>query len=371
MKTRFVVAILSAGLVSSSCAGQWPIRLPPRETWVTAPSPSEPLDISFEAIAQTAAKTQQRDIAAAWALITPAIAAEWFHAKAVQRGIQPLALILYNGSPDPYWFDPASASPRPISPERAAQRLSSIHPVVTAGRYVTWLALLPLSLVFVSVVEPSTGLEFTTMEEIVRRPTRSNRLDLQAQLMRYELPAGSLGPGETRAGLLLIHPPVLGDPLSVTLVNGRTHEPLVLSWNAQPAPSSSFYDTTYETVWNAAVQAAAAIPSWSVVSTDKTQGRILVRRRLSMKFLGGSRPPPITITVVPVSPEQTQTTLTDSPSRRQAFWFLASTQNSHAFFDGLTARLPSKTPPSAQAPPPPQPQPLPGRLRGDSSAQTY
>jgi len=371
MKIQFVAAALSVCLVCSSCAGSWPLRLPPRETWVAAPTPSTSIDLSFETIAQTAAKTQRQDIAAAWALITPETAAGWFHASAVQRGIQPLALILHNGSADPYWFDLASVSPRAIPSDRAARRLSSTHPLVTAARYVEWLTFLPLSLVFVSIVEPSTGLEFPGMEEVICRPTSSHPLDLQAQLMRYELSAVSLDPGETRAGLLLIHPPALGDRLSVKLVNGRTHEPLVLSWNAQPAPLIHFYDTTYETVWNAAVRATAAVPSWSVVSTDKTQGRILVRRRSSVKFLGDSRPPPITITVVPVSPQRTQITLIDLPSRRHALWLMTSTQKSSAFFDDLTAQITPKTPPSAQASPPPQPQQLPERLKTGSSAQPY
>ncbi len=371
MKIRFVAAALSVCLVCSSCAGSWPFCLPPRQTWVAAPTPSASINLPFETIAQTAAKTQQQDIAAAWALITPETAAGWFHAAAVQRGIQPLALILHNGSADPYWFDPASVSPRAISPDRAARQLSSAHPLVTAARYVKWLTLLPLSLVFVSIVEPSTGLEFPGMEEVIRRPMYSDPLDLQAQLMRYELPAVSLDPDETRAGILLIPSPALGDRLSVKLVNGRTHEPLVLSWTAQPAPIVYFYDTTYETLWNAAVRTAAAIPSWSVVSTDRTQGRILVRRRSLVKFLGGSRPPPITITVVPVSPQRTQITLRDLPSRRHALWFMTSTQKSRVFFDDLTAQITPKTPPSTQASPPAQSQQLPERLSTGSSAQPY
>ena len=371
MKTRFVAAALSVCLVCSSCAGYWPFRLPPRETWVAAPAPSASIDLSFETIAQTAAKTQQQGITAAWTLITPETMAGWFHGEAIQRVIQPLVLILHNGSADPYWCDPTSISPRSISPDRAARQLSSAHPLMTAVRYVKWLTLLPLSLVFVSVIEPSTGSEFPSMEEAIRRPMRSDALALQAQFMSRELPAGPIGPDETRAGILLIHPPALGDRLSIKLVNGRTHEPLVLNWNAQPTPVLHSYNTGYETVWNAVVKVATAVPSWCVVSTDKAQGRILVRRRSLVKFLGDSSPPPITITVVSVSPHQTQVTLVTLPSRRHAIWFMASTQKGSAFFDDLTIQITPKPPPETPAPPVPQPQKLPRPLRDGSSVKTF
>jgi len=240
-------------------------------------------------------------VAVALALIDPQRTKETFRADLVRRGVQPLMVVIHNGSDQPYVFHKANVGSRAIPAGKAAQR-AYVHPTVTAARFVKWLIFLIPGLVFESIVEPASTLDFPGIEEAARRPSVPNHRALRDEFARHEIADAEIWPGRDHAGVMFIRPPKLGSVIPVTLVNARTQQPLVFEMPTPPPVYTALhaYGYPYEEVWDGAVHVATRIVSWKVLSNDKAAGVIAVRKgwffspwktrmTIAVQRLGGER----------------------------------------------------------------------------------
>ena len=343
-RRRVVVTWGLALLLPCLGCGYFPLRWPKRELW--SAGWTEPLTITLplgDAVVLPVRVEQERVMVAA-EFLDPERTVDVFHANLLRNHIQPLLLVLRNGSEQPYRFRKADVDARYV-PAAQAARWACVHPAVTAARLIRWGVFFLPGLLMESVVEPTTTLDFPVFEELARRPERTDSRQIIVEFQRHEIADGDIGPDEIRAGAMFLRPPRLGSVIAVRLVNARTQQPLVLKIPAPPPvyEAHGTYPHSYETVWNAALEAGARIKSWRVASSDPKTGVIAVRHGL--RFLTWSTVTRITIAVHALAEARpaplTQVTVQSTLRRRDTTGSGEHSRTIEQFFFELGGALPA------------------------------
>ncbi len=137
-----------------------------------------------------------------------------FDVDLLRRGIQPLVIEISNHSGTAYRFTKAHVDAQYIPADRAA-RYSYPNPVITTLRLAWWLvSFVPVMLFAQSVTEAAN-----------RRPTMNR--DVRRDYAQGEITDATISPNGTLTGMLFIAPRKPGTPLTITLLNASTQEPLV------------------------------------------------------------------------------------------------------------------------------------------------
>ena len=333
---RLVSLGLALALSSLSCGGYRPIRWPRSDLWTPSPVEAFTIQLPDADLMRDAGRVQKDNVSVAVALLDPQRTKETFHADLVRHGVQPLMVVIHNGSDQPYVFHKADVGSRAIPAGKAARR-AYVHPTVIAARFVKWLFFLIPGLVFESIVEPASTLDFPGIEEAARRPSVPPHRAIRDEFARHEIADTEIGPGRDHTGVMFVRPPKLGSVIPVTLVNARTQQPLVFEMPTPPPVYTALheYGYPYEEVWDGAVDVARHIVSWKVLSNDKAAGVIAVRKG----WFFSPRKTRMTIAVQKLGDEHTQVTVQSPLRRTTSVGYGEHSRTIDRFFDELDKRF--------------------------------
>ncbi len=296
-------ALLSGVLALSSlgCGGYFPLRWPRSELWT--PSQAAPLTISLslEDAQALPLHVEKEGVTVSAEFPDPERTAGLFHVNLLRNGVQPLFLIIHNGSNQPYRFSKAGVDGGYL-PAVSAARWAQVHPAVSLARLIKWGLFFIPGLIVESVAEPTTTLDFPVLEAAAQRPPRTDHRQITAEFLRLEIADGEIGMDGTLTGVLFIRPPTLGRVIAMRLVNVQTQQPLVVEIPTPPPVyvTHRTYPNTEDAVWDAAMKGTAKMKSWRVTSSDPETGVIAVRHGLTV--LGWTSAVRITITVKKLDP---------------------------------------------------------------------
>ena len=360
--------MIALTLPCAGCGGYFPLRWPSRELWSAPPTAPFVLALPLDASDLLPARAEADGVTVSGVFPDPARTLELFHAHLLRNRVQPLLLRIHNGSGQAYRFTKADVDAR-VVPASEAGRWACTHPVATAARFITWGAFLLPGVLFESVVEPATTMDFPIIEESAKRPAVPACGPILAEFIRQEIADGEIGPDATRAGVLFLRPPALGAAVTIRLVNARTRQPLVLALPTPPAryETQALYSFPKETVWEAAVRAAGRMKSWRVTSSDPTAG--IIEARHGIDVFGWTTKTRITVTVREVDPSQrpprsteddaapekppvhlTQVALQSTLRRADSAGVSEHSRTIDRFFSELPSLFPAPVPPPAEPP---------------------
>ena len=162
---------------------------------------------------------------------------EIFNTDLLRKQIQPISIMIHNGSGQPYEFTKANVEAQHVSAGDAA-RAAYPNPILTGVRVVKWLVLvIPVSIAkfFVNIIP---AFYFPSISEANRRPVLSS--DVRAEFLQVEIPDKTIAPNESLEGFVFVRPLPVGKPLRFSLVNPKTQQPLVFDIPvATPASSDT------------------------------------------------------------------------------------------------------------------------------------
>lgn len=276
---RHLVFSLSLILGLSSLGCYCPVRWPRRELWASSVETRPPIQLPQIDVSTASGHAEQDGVSVLLTFIDRRRAQELFHTDLLGRGVQPLVMVLRNGSGQTYRFEKAHVDVPIIPAARAAQR-SLVHPVVRVARFVKWgIWFLPGWLVE-SIVEPTLTLDFPGLEEAAQRPPTPDRQGVTADFLQHEMADGELGPDSVQTGMVFIRPLRMGQSISVRLINVHTQQPLVLRIPPPPLVyvERREYPHPYEKTWEAVVHTASTTKTWRIASADREQGILVVRK---------------------------------------------------------------------------------------------
>ncbi len=334
------LALLLA-LSSVGCGGYWPIRRPRSDLWSPTTITRPPIELPNRTLEDYPGRLEKNGVSVAVELIDPSRTQGLFHADLVRDGVQPLMVVIHNGSDQAYVFSKANVDRHYLPAEQVA-RLAYVHPIETIAHHIRWLAFLVPGVVFETVIEPASTLDFPGMEEAARRPAIPDNRSTKADFLNHQIADAEVLPGHSLAGVLFIRPPKLGSLIPVTLVNAQTRQPLVFEIPTPPPLYTVVRKYTHpsQRVWDAAVKAAARLPSWRVVSNSPTSGVITVRK--GMPFLMWSNAARITIAVQKINPGRTQVTLASTIPWADSRGYGEHSPTIDKFFEALDRQLPRR-----------------------------
>ena len=343
---------LVLALSSLGCGDYWPVRWPRSDLWTHHRSVRPPIQLSQGGAAIALGRIQKDDVEVVVELMDAFQTKEAFHADFVGSGIQPMHVLIHNGSDHPYRFRKAEVDARYLPAASVARRVY-IHPGEIVADLVKWVAWFIPGFVFESVVEPATTLDFPGIEEAARRPPTPDNQSIKADFMKHEIADAEIGPNGSLEGVMFIRPPKLGGVLRVKLLNARTQQPLVFELPTPPPvyTQGRLYSHPYEKVWDAVLTAISGVRGWRVLASDKPKGLISVRK--GVKLLGWTRAVQMTVAVEKIDDRLTQVKLEMPLPRSTTATYGTYSPSIEKFFQALDRLLPGKPPPS-QAKPTPQ-----------------
>jgi len=260
------------------------------------------------------------------------------------HGIQPLLMRIQNDSDQPYHVQKAWMNLR-VHPAIRVARYASQGPTKTAMRNVRWLLFLVPGVVFSSLIEPLTTIDFPAMQEAARRPPKPVNRQIEADFAKAELPDAVIGPGESVAGVVFASR-LRGDRLLLTLTNAQTQEPLTIEVRLSPPELDSQtheYAVPYATVWKAAVRAASSVRSWTVRSISTDHGVITVTKGL--RWWPWIAQMQLAVTVEQIDAARTQVRIFRVMPKTQAVVSAGKQVGIDRFFQELETVLPAPVPP--------------------------
>ena len=343
--TRVLLGLLlSCGSVG--CGGYWPLRWPNQALWTPAPSERNPIPLPLDEAETFSSQVTQEGVTIAADLLDWVRARELFQTDLVRHQIQPLLLVIRNGSDQPYTFRKTSVGV-PTIPAEVAARWAIVHPTVQAARTLRWLTFFLPGLIFESVIEPLTTMDFPGIEEAAQRPPRSERHHIIEEFVTREIPDGEIDPGHTLAGALFIRPLPLGSVIPLTLMNTRTQQPLVLHV-ALPPPiygASREYPAARDAVWRVALRTSTAMASWRLTSVDATQGVIVARTGVT--FLRWTTASQLTVTIQSVAAQRTKVDIRSTLLRADSLHYGEHSRTIDRLFETLDGAFPQTIAPTA------------------------
>lgn len=342
MRFRRLAALSLAFLFSVGCSSYCPVRWPRRELWAASVESAPPITMPSSNLSAYPDHLEREHVAVAVEFMDPSRANNLLHVDAATHGIQPLMIVIRNGSDQPYQFSQAGVGARIVPAARVAS-LAGPRPVATVLRHLKWLAFLVPGFLFDTVVEPATTFEFPGMQDASQRPARFNRQQVSADVVAHEIADAVIAPGSSHAGLLFIRRPAPDGQLSITLTNTQTRQPLVFDVPIPPPMHVERHDYPhpYPMVWDAALRAAARVPGWRITSTDEAQGAILVS--VSRGILWRTTGAPIHITLQRVSGVQTRAVIESRLQRPDHTGRGEHIRTIGGFLSRLAALLPEPT----------------------------
>ena len=271
-----------------------------------------------------------------------------FGADLVGHRIQPLMLVLHNGSDQPYQFNKTNFGASYLPAAQVAQQ-AKVHPIITAVHWLKWMVFVIPGFVMEAVVEPASTLDFPNFEEAAHHPPAANPQGAEAAFRDAEIADQEIPPDTTCVGLLFVRQPAQGATIPITLVNAKTHQPLL--FNVTPPPPSyrvtHRYPHSYDVVWNAAIEAVSHVPGWQTRSIDHDAGVVTIRS--TRHYLFWKTTSQLILTIQPVEHHQTQLTFRFllRPGQRTGTTGQVTMER---FFSELNRLLPASTLPPLQAP---------------------
>ena len=148
---------------------------------------------------------------------------EIFNADLLRKNIQPISIMIHNGSGYSYEFAKAKVEAQAIAAGEAA-RAAYPNPALTGVRVVKWLVLwVPVSIAkfFVNIIP---AFYFPSISEANRRPLLAG--EVRDEFAQVEIPDKTIAPNESVDGFLFARPLPPGRPLHLSLVNAQTRQPL-------------------------------------------------------------------------------------------------------------------------------------------------
>lgn len=332
--------------VSLGCGGYRPVRWPRSELWAPSRSVRPPIQLPGSGTATSLGRIQKDSVEVAVEFLDARRTKEAFHADFLRNGLQPIRVLIQNGSDQPYLFRKADVDRRYLPAASVARRVY-VHPAETVARLVKWVAFFIPGLVFESIVEPMTALDFPGIQEAARRPPTPDNRSIKADFLKHEIADAKILPNGSLAGVMFIRPPKLGSVLTVKLFNARTQQPVVFDIPMPPPvyAEAHTYSHPYEKVWDAVLTTSNDIRSWRLVASDKPTGRITVRK--GMKLLMWTNAVQMTVAVEQLDERRTQVRLEMPLPRSTTAAYGTPRPSIEKFFQGLAQLLPA-------APPPPQ-----------------
>ena len=353
---------LTVVLSTSGCGGYVPLRWPRRDLWASNASPRRPIKLPTNDAVAYPGRVEQEQVAVAVELLDSRRTKEVFGVDFVRNGIQPLMVVIRNDSAHTYLFRKTNVDQRYIPAERAA-RMASPHPALQAARVIRWLVFLLPGVIFESIIEPATTLDFPGIEEAASRPPSSNRQRIKADFLQEEISDGPIRSNSSRAGVLFVRPLQLGSVIRLPLVDAQTQQSLLFELPTPPPLYLEHHDYPYpsERVWEAVTNTIASIRSWHVVSSDHDSGVIVVKRGFT--FLKWTTAMQMTVAIQTRHDRTTQVELRSPLRRTDSAGYGVHSLSIDQFFDRLEVALPRKVlrPPTSTAPAQSVvPQPTPG-----------
>ena len=353
----FIQAGLSLLLTLSSvgCGGYFPLRWPRSDLWSAPTNPAAFIRLPSSDLAAYPNQVQKDRVSVVVELIDREQAKQQFHADLLGVKVQPLMLVIHNGSDQTYAFRKADVV-QGYLPAASVARWAYVSPLETIARSLKWATFFLPGLVFESVIEPMTTLDFPGIEEAAQRPPPPNNQLIKSDFMRHEIADAQIRPNSTLAGVLFTRPLKLGSVIPVTLINAQTQQPLVVEVSVPPPlyTESHTYYASYDAVWETAVKTAAGLRAWRVTSTDKNSGTMTARKGVT--FLRWSTATTVTLRIQKVNERRTTVRL-ESPLRRSdstAYGERSPTVDK--FFLELDRKLPTTEEQPAEKPSSSQPQ---------------
>ncbi len=335
---------LSLALLSFNvgCSSYRPIRWPRRELWAASVESAPPITIPSSKLSAYPNHLEQDHVAVAVEFIDPLRAKDLLHVDPAKHGVQPLMIVIQNGSGQSYRFDKTDVGARVVPAARVAS-WAGPHPVVTVLRYLKWAAFFIPGFIFDTVVEPATTFEFPGIQDASQRPARFNRQQMSADLVEHEIADTAIAPDAAHAGFLFIRTPAPDGRLSITLTNARTRQPSIFDVPIPPPMHVERYDYPhpYPMVWDAALRATARVPGWRITSTDEAHGLILVSasRGILWRTMGA----PIRITLQRVTNVRTRAVIESRLQRPDHTGRGEHFRTIGGFLNRLAALLPKPT----------------------------
>lgn len=283
-------------LSMAGCGGYRPVRRPSEELFHAQPWQRPPIRLPSQDLAQYPSRVSRDGVDVVAELINPQQTRETFSLNLVPHGIQPLLVIIHNGTPRTLLFKKANVDRRYIPARRVARR-AYIPPYVTALRQARWIALVPVGLAFHMVIEPTSTLDFPGIHDLTQRPPTPDNRAIRAEFERQEIPDGPIEPDHTISGALFVRPIKLGSVLEIPLLDAQTLEPVRIDVVTPPAKyvAEQRYPQSWEMVQDAARLAIKQIPSWRLIAEDRQTGTFSVRR--GVRCFGWGTATQMTITV--------------------------------------------------------------------------
>lgn len=323
---------------SMGCGGYWPVRRPRSDLWSAGTRPVVPIQWPMSESSEPSIRLQQEQVSISVDLPDARQTKAIFHADLLSHHIQPLHLTIHNGSERPYLFRKASLDAHYI-PAHDAARWACVPPIISGIEHLRWATFVLPGLLFETLIEPVTTFDFPGMEEAASRPLASNRREVVEDFVAHEFPDGPIAPGSAQSGVVLIHPPLLGRSLPLTLTDVTSQQPLVFDLPIPPPVYAAVhtYPQPYDVVWGSTLNAASRIRIWKMVNSDAHQGLVNIRKGISLWIW--SRATPITVTLQRIDETHTSVTV-HSPLRATTTVGLGvHSPTVDQFFDELDARL--------------------------------
>ncbi|MBI2885187.1 MAG: hypothetical protein HYY15_03330 [Candidatus Omnitrophica bacterium] len=345
-------------LAAGGCRWSYsPVRRPSSTLWVAAPNPSQRIQLPSRAVTEYPLVVREGPITVGVDIVDAVRSREYFGADLLRRGIQPLLLVVANDGDRPYALPPAFVSAR-IVPAQRASAYASQTVAGRVGRHIQWLAFFVPGLVFSSVIEPLTTLDFPGIQDASARPVRSANREIRQDFVSHELAPGPIEPGAARSGVVYVRRLPSGSILTLSLNDPQGGEPLQVRVPLPLEPVDAqwhVYAASKDDAWKAVAATAAKIGSWRVLATDPDAGTIRVQK--GVRWLGIGNRMQITLMVQPQEGGRVQVgAQTELPGGQAAS--VGASRSLQRFFTELDLKL---APWVAPEPPPEPAAPQAGR----------
>ncbi len=279
--------ILSAALtVAGGCGGYRPVRWPSATLWVAAPAEVHRIRLPERSLTEYPVVLHEGSLSVGVDVVDADRAQEWFSVDLLAHGIQPLLLAVSNEGNQTKLLAPDFLSVRMI-PARRVAAYASQSLVGRTAQHVRWVAWFVPGLLFSSIVEPLTTLDFLGMEEISARPARSPNREIRADFVSHELAPGPVEPQATRSGVVFVRRLAPDRRLTLTVRDPQGGEPVRIEIQAPLEPVDAQwhrYAVSKDQAWKAATAAAASIKNWRVQDADPDAGTMQISK--GVRWLG-------------------------------------------------------------------------------------
>lgn len=341
---RLTALGLGLALLNAGCGGYWPLRWPARDLWAAIPGARPSIGVPIGPLKDYSYQLTQDGVAVGIELLTPAQARGMFQVELARNGIQPLLVAIQNTSAQTWRLRKSEMGLRVIPASRVAA-LACPDPVHTLARYVKWLAFVIPGLLFETVIEPASTLDFPILHQTSRHPAASGCRYIREDFVRQELADGEIAPGQLRSGVVFVPPVRLGSTVSITLAAAGSQEKAAWVFPTPPPIYSrtELYPRPPTVVWDVVRKAMSRIASWRIRRADQAKGAIDVRK--GWQWLPGSSYTSIMVTVQEAGTGLTRVSVETPLRRPTSVHYGEHSQAIDRFFQGLATELPRPPPP--------------------------